>query len=261
MGSYFSQKGVVMRTFYIEPNQIKNDIVTIVGQDAKHLTKVLRLQPGQQVKVLDGSGTVYLVNLLTVSGTVTTGEVIAREKDDHVEPPIKINLIQGLPKQGKMEYIIQKCTEIGVCSITPLETERSIVKLTRAKARERVDRWQKVAIEAVKQCGRSVVPSIHSPQKLTEFLTMRDQDIPLIFLWEGKTGNSLKAVLNQWEYGQIKEVDVVIGPEGGFTELEVAQVLEKHGQVVTLGPRILRTETAGMAVATIILYELGDLGG
>jgi 16S rRNA (uracil1498-N3)-methyltransferase len=163
-----------------------------------------------------------------------------------------------------MELIIQKCTELGVGAIYPVETDRTVVKLEGAKGGEKTERWQKVAVEAVKQCGRSYVPKVFLPQSLAELLKLivSKNDTALIMLWEGEKTRGLKKVLSQWENQRDKpELFLLIGPEGGFTEEEVDKVQAYGGQVVTLGPRILRTETAGMVALGAILYHLGDLGG
>ena len=252
-----------MRSFYVLSEQIVDDKVIISGQDAKHLAKVLRLQAGERVKVLDGSGKAYLVNLLTVGQSEVIGMIEKVEDHLDMESPIKVNLIQGLPKQGKMELIVQKCTELGVHAIYPVETERTVVKLADNKGRDKADRWQKVAVEAVKQCGRSKVPQIAEPRSLKALLRNLPQDKPLLLLWEGERTQGLKKQLTDWiESRRIpEELFVLIGPEGGFSQDEVSFIQQQGGQTVTIGPRILRTETAGMAVLTMILYQLGDLGG
>jgi len=252
-----------MRRFFVETQQIDHDLVTITGQDAKHLGKVLRLSSGDEIQVFDGSGVEYLVKITSVKPSQATGIVLGRQQGS-TEPPLKVNLVQALPKQGKMELIIQKCTELGVGAIYPVETDRTVVKLEGAKGGEKTERWQKVAVEAVKQCGRSYVPKVFLPQSLAELLKLivSKNDTALIMLWEGEKTRGLKKVLSQWENQRDKpELFLLIGPEGGFTEEEVDKVQAYGGQVVTLGPRILRTETAGMVALGAILYHLGDLGG
>lgn len=264
-----------MRRFFVEPQQLKQGQVTITGQDAKHLGKVLRLESGDEIQVFDGSGTEYLVKLLEVKPAQAVGQIIEEVKADS-EPPIKVSLVQALPKQGKMELIVQKCTELGVTSIYPLETTRSVVKLAGAKGKEKAERWQKVAIEAVKQCGRSKIPLVFPPQTLDSFLqylsSANNNDLSekgrsqvskeIIMLWEGEATQGFKQVLNRWEEEQVKpELFILIGPEGGFAVEEVDKVLAWGGHVAGLGPRILRTETAGLVALSNIMYHLGDLGG
>lgn len=250
-----------MGRFFIEPWQLKDGFVTIIGQDAKHLAKVLRLGPGTEVEVFDGSGVDYLVKLVTVTLTESMGEILG-QKRAATEPPLKINLVQALPKQGKMELIIQKCTELGIMAIYPIETQRTVVKLAADKSKEKTERWQKIAVEAVKQCGRSIIPQISPPQSLAVFLNTMASNQEIIMFWEGETTQGLKKLLTKWESQAEKpELFIIIGPEGGFTAEEAEQVLKCGGHLATLGPRILRTETAGIAVLSSIMYHLGDLGG
>jgi 16S rRNA (uracil1498-N3)-methyltransferase len=254
-----------MRRFFVKTQQIEDDLVTITGQDAKHLGKVLRLSSEDEIQIFDGSGVEYLVKLTSVKPSRATGIVLGRQRGN-TESPLKVNLVQALPKQGKMELIIQKCTELGVGAIYPVETDRTVVKLEGAKGGEKTERWQKVAVEAAKQCGRSYVPKVFLPQSLSDLLKLivskNDTDTALIMLWEGEKARGLKKVLSQWETQRDKpELFLLIGPEGGFTKEEVNKVQACGGQMVTLGPRILRTETAGMVALGAILYHLGDLGG
>jgi 16S rRNA (uracil1498-N3)-methyltransferase len=252
-----------MRRFFVESHQINNNLVTITGQDAKHLGKVLRLNSGDEIQVFDGSGVEYLVKLTTVNASQASGIILSAQQGA-TESPLRVNLVQALPKQGKMELIIQKCTELGVGDIYPVATERTVVKLEGGKGGEKAERWQKVAVEAVKQCGRSFVPKVYMPQSLASFLKslLPQNNLALIMLWEGEKALGLKQVLSRWEDKRNKpEIFLLIGPEGGFTEAEVDKVQAWGGQAVTLGPRILRTETAGIAALSAIFYHLGDLGG
>ncbi|MDW7674807.1 MAG: 16S rRNA (uracil(1498)-N(3))-methyltransferase [Bacillota bacterium] len=251
-----------MGSFFVEPQHIKDGKVYITGQDAKHLSKVLRIDAGDSVKVFDGSGMEYLVKLLSVKPSEATGQII-EQKSSITEPPIRVNLVQGLPKQGKMELIIQKTTELGITGIFPVETERSVVRIDKNKAEDKRDRWQKIAVEAVKQCGRGRIPTVYTPTTLKAFLDKLDPNNNnlLIMPWEEEASQGLKAVLTEYEQVRFSDIFILIGPEGGFSQQEINEVHQLGGKIVTLGPRILRTETAGLAILSAIMYHLGDLGG
>ncbi len=172
------------------------------------------------------------------------------------EPPVKITLVQGLNKGDKMEYIVQKATELGVTDIIPMICHRSVVRLEGVKAVDRQERWQRVALEAAKQCRRAIIPKVHEIQNISEVL----EKIPLGTLsflpWEQEKSFGLREILS----GDKKEsVFIFIGPEGGFEEKEVKQAIDKGVAVVTLGDRILRTETAGLACAAIVMFQWGDI--
>lgn len=251
-----------MHRFKIDTNQIDEGIVTINGTDAKHLTRVLRLQAGEKVIVFDGFESEYLVTLTNITPTQVTGEIVSELNTD-TEPPINITLIQGLPKQVKMELIVQKCTELGVVGIKPVITERTVINWNRAKREEKASRWQKIAVEASKQCRRKTVPRIEVPESLEEALAGLPEDKIILIPWEGEETRSLKSVLKEiaTDIADERNIYIAIGPEGGFTQEEVDYASKQGAFSVTLGPRILRTETAGLATVAMTLYELGDLGG
>ncbi|WP_366924120.1 16S rRNA (uracil(1498)-N(3))-methyltransferase [Metallumcola ferriviriculae] len=246
-----------MHQFFVTPEAINGDMIAITGAEAHHLLKVLRLGIGDRVTVADGEGQRFAAVLETIAPddayarietTLPTGE-----------PPVEIILLQGIPKSDKMELIIQKNTELGIGKIIPVEMERSVVRLKENKAAKRAQRWQRIALEAAKQCGRSRVPQIAAPCTLTEALMQLPHGCSLTVPWEEETGHSL----GHWlaELKSTARVAYIIGPEGGLTTGEV-DLARRHGAVpVTLGQRILRTETAAMAVLAVIMHRLGDLGG
>ena len=176
------------------------------------------------------------------------------------EAGVHINILQGLPKAEKMELIIQKCTELGVKEITPVEMERCIVRLDEKSAIKKQERWQKIAEVAAKQSGRDLIPKINSVTNIKNICNMlADYDIVLV-PYENEKNTTLKEVLSKLPKKDLK-IAIIIGPEGGFEEEEI-KILEKNNcKIVTLGNRILRTETVAIAMTSVILYELADFGG
>lgn len=246
-----------MARFFVDKQQITDNLVHITGEDVKHITKVLRLNVGDMVSVCAGEGQDYQVELTEVAKEVVRGQVISVQPSQG-EPHTKVVLVQGLPKGDKLEYIIQKCTELGVHEIWPVVTQRTVVQLDEKKASQRQQRWQRVALEACKQAGRGIIPQVQPLQKWSQLWTKLPQDALVILPWESAQGQHLKQVLEASAPG--KTIYICIGPEGGFEYGEV-QMAESHGaHVVTLGSRILRTETAGMAALAMTMYQFGDLG-
>lgn len=247
-----------MAKFFVRPESVSNQRVTIIGADAHHISKVLRMKQGEMIRVADGSGCEYVSELYSISPEEVTA-LVRQVIPSNQEPPIDVYLFQGLPKGEKFDLIIQKCTEIGIKKIFPLSTQRSIVHLTPEKEEKRRERWQRIAAEAAKQSGRGLVPNVEPLMDLTEALKSLPPDAVVLMPWEGEETTGLKGVLKHLNTSG--PIILVIGPEGGFS-IEEAETARTLGAVtVSLGPRILRTETAGMAALSMLLYELGDLGG
>lgn len=246
-----------MYRFFIQEVLDDNNFI-LTTADAKHAGKVLRLKAGDAVLVVTPGGETYEAVLNKVGDLKAEGQLI-RLLESHTESPLDITLVQGLPKGDKLELIIQKCTELGIAAIWPVHTERVVVRLDRAKADERRKRWSRIAQEAAKQCGRQRVPAVGSLQDWQRVLDNLPQNAQGILLWESENNKSLREVLSDMRAEQ--PIFIFVGPEGGFTEEEVAAAQSKGIPTVTLGPRILRTETAGLAAVAIISYQLGDLGG
>jgi len=222
-----------------------------------YITNVLRLKKGSFVSVYDGRGKVCLARIDKIDKDRIRCAVI-EELAAAQEPSIRITLVQGLPKGDKMETIIQKCTELGISEVIPLNCNRSIVKIHQEKVASKVSRWQRVALEASRQCRRSVVPKVSEPKGLNEVLNSLSEGALSLLFWEKENKCSLKDCLRA---SKPENIFLFIGPEGGFTADEVEMAKEFGVIPVSLGPRIVRTETAGPAVTAIIQYELGDLGG
>ena len=254
-----------LNRFYVPPERIKQGEAIIEGPEANHLTRVLRLQPGEQVRVFDGQGNEYLSRIREINGPRVFVTLEAEPETDITvkrEPPLKVILAQGLPKGDKMELIIQKGTELGAARVIPLVTERTVVRLEPDRAVKRQQRWQKVAAEAARQSQRSLIPRVDLPISFNEVLkALPDPETNLCLIpWEDESACFIKPVLR--ERADIpRSVWIFIGPEGGFSAAEIEQARAAGVIPVSLGPRILRTETAGFTVLTMLLYEWGDLGG
>lgn len=249
-----------MHRFFVSGENIRGSRVVFDPGEARHIERVLRLGAGDIVTVFDGSGVEFQVRLNGDGDHRLTGEVIGKEVKDR-ETAVSLYLVQGLSKGDKMDTIIQKAVEIGIKGVYPLACERSVVRLEGDKAGKRVERWQEIAVEACKQCRRNVVPEIKT---ITEFARLWPEiDGPkTIMLYENEEAFKLGDYLKQLEGhpNTEREIFLLVGPEGGFSPEEVTQARKYGCSTVTLGPRILRTETAGIAAASIILYHLGDLG-
>ena len=245
-----------MTRFFISADQIKGDSVFLRGEDRHHLVNVLRQGAGGEITVLNGKGEEYLVKITEVTDEHVNGTVI-KKVERQTEPRLKITLVQSLPKADKFEWILQKNTELGVSRFQPVFTERSNIKLAPEAWERKLERWKKIIREAAEQSGRQVIPVLEPIRKWDE-ISGFDDGLVLI-PWEGEAGCSLKQVLER--VSELPEiVTVLIGPEGGFSLKEVEKAQRKGAVPVTLGPRILRTETAGLVVASALLYHFGDLG-
>ncbi|MDA8233717.1 MAG: 16S rRNA (uracil(1498)-N(3))-methyltransferase [Clostridia bacterium] len=249
-----------MPRFFIDPAQIRDKTVYIKGEDVKHITKVLRLQAGDRITVCDGQGRDFLVQLDDLNSAEVTGTIL-EEQANTAEPPVDITLVQGLPKGEKMELIIQKCTELGVNRIIPVTMERSIVQLDAKKAGARRERWQRVAAEAAKQCRRGRIPLVDELCTWKGLWTKIPKGALIIMPWEAQQGQGLNKALAGVEVLAERKIYIIIGPEGGIAPGEAEEAHRQGALSVSLGPRILRTETASLAVLAIIMYQLGDLGG
>jgi 16S rRNA (uracil1498-N3)-methyltransferase len=244
-----------MRRFTLQPEQIRGGRVTFDAAESRHLARVLRLRPGDTVVATDGAGQDYTVRLESL-GEAAVGTVLAAASGAGASP-LAILLVQGVPKGDKMETIVRAATELGVASVQPALCERTIVRLETSRWRERARRWQRVAREAAKQSGRAVIPEIELPRPLTEWLGRPARTDLALCLWEGggaPLGPVLAAATGP------RSACVLVGPEGGLAREEVEAARVAGFTVVSLGPRILRTETAGPAVVAVLQSRFGDLG-
>ena len=245
-----------MYQFFVEPSQIQGNRVVITGNDVNHIKNVLRMQPGEEIAVSNGEdGKEYRCGI----ESLYEDEIICSlrfVKEDGVELPSKIYLFQGLPKADKMELIVQKAVELGVYEIIPVATKRAVVKLDEKKAKSKIARWQTISEAAAKQSKRRIVPEIHSVMSFKEAIEhSRSCDLKIL-PYEAENETSLKKVLK--DNTEAKKIAVFIGPEGGFDDEEVSIAKQNGFEIVTLGPRIMRTETAPLACISAIMYEIGD---
>ncbi|MHB8917863.1 MAG: 16S rRNA (uracil(1498)-N(3))-methyltransferase [Desulfocucumaceae bacterium] len=245
-----------MHRFFISPDQIEADKPVLRGPEVKHLVKVLRLGAGDVVELLDGSGRGIRARVESVERE----EVVFARLEEFTpggEPPVRVTLVQGLAKGEKMDLVIQKSTEMGVSEIIPLICRRTVVQLDSRKAADRQTRWQRVALESAKQCRRAMVPVVRTPQGLGEVLAAIPGGTACFMPWEEELNRSFRMALSGDNPGRAY---IFIGPEGGFEVSEVEEARRRGVVTVTLGPRILRTETAGLACLSIIMHTWGDLG-
>ena len=243
-----------MHRFFI-PKPFKQEM-QITGRDAHHIIDVLRMAPGDRLQVVADDGVSFVGEVTAVNSnsvTVTAREIL---RETH-EPDVRISLLQGLAKGEKMEFIIQKAVEIGVTDIYPVAMAHSVVVLESSKAEKKVERWQKIAEAAAKQSKRDSIPVVHEVMTLDQILQKGKWDL-LLVAYESENQVSLKEALQA--HKEAKTIGVIIGPEGGLSTEEVEAAQKQGGIAVSLGRRILRTETAGLVAATAILYETDNLG-
>ncbi len=241
-----------MTRIFLSPEDISSDILTITGDQARHLALVLRLKPSDMVSVLNGTGYEYECRIISSHKKEIRAEVLSKTPYS-AESPVSITIVQGISKGERMDIAVQKSTELGATRFIPVTTERTQVKKT-----QKVERWRKIALSAAQQSGRDKLLDIDEPVSLEEYLSTQVTPSANIILFEEHRDRNLKQILKSLD--GVKQITVLIGPEGGFTKDEVAAAEEKGFIRASLGPRILRTETAPITVLSIIQYELGDMG-
>ena len=245
-----------MQRFFVEPHQIDEVAhqIHIVGTDVNHISNVLRMKQGEEVWISDGGKKEYRCAIENFSPDEVLLHIIYAQEPDY-ELPSRIYLFQGLPKADKMELIIQKAVELGAYEIIPVETKRCVVKLDGKKAAKKVDRWQQIAESAAKQSKRMLIPNVHEVISFKEALKYAQSiDIRLIPYELAKGMQETKEILADIKPGQ--SIGIFIGPEGGFEEKEVETAIEEGAKPITLGRRILRTETAGLAILSVLMFQL-----
>ena len=245
-----------MQRFFVEPHQIEETAhqIHITGTDVNHISNVLRMKQGEEVWISDGGKKEYRCAIEAFSQEEVLLHIIYAQEPDY-ELPSRIYLFQGLPKADKMELIIQKAVELGAYEVIPVETKRCVVKLDGKKAAKKVDRWQQIAESAAKQSKRMLIPNVHQIMTFKEALSYaQSMDIRLIPYELAKGMQETKEILTAIEPGQ--SIGIFIGPEGGFEEKEVEAAIEEGAKPITLGRRILRTETAGLAILSVLMFQL-----
>lgn len=229
----------------------------ITGENASHIIKSLRFSIGEEFEVVSGDDVfVAKVEKIDKKNNILEANVVSSIEDSS-EPKLYIRLLQGLTKGTKLDFIIQKCTEIGVSEIIPLELKRSISKINNEKVENKVARWNKIAFEAAMQSKRTFIPKIHSPINLSQLVDNEYLKDFSIVAYENERSLSISKYLKSITKPEV--LNIIIGPEGGFEEEEVKILIENGVNSITLGKRILRTETAGLIAATIALYEFGEM--
>ena len=245
-----------MHRFFIDKKNICKDNIHIEGDDVQHISRVLRLKEGDKIMLCDQQGTDYYVSITELSKHSVKTAVISKEPSKG-EPSMEVVLYQGVPKSTKMDLIIQKCTEMGITRVVPVMTARTVVKLESQKDEEKkTARWTKIAEEAAKQSARGIVPRINMPMSFEQAL-MDSKDLDMVLIpYELEKDMSVKKALQ----GKVpKSIGFFIGPEGGFDDNEIEKAKQNNIVPVTLGSRIMRTETAGFAILTCLMYEYDQM--
>ena len=248
-----------MDRFFVKKEDINLDenLCFIKGEDVKHISRVLRYKIGQKLEVCDNENNEYICEINDIDKNEVTLSIIEKIEINR-ESKLKIRVYQGLPKGSKMEIILQKLTEIGVYEVIPVITDRSVSKIDDKKEDKKLDRWERIIYEAAKQSKRGIIPKISNILTFEEALEhMKSNDMNIV-PYEKENTKSIKQGIKGVN---INSIGIFIGPEGGFEEEEIQSIENNGGVSVTLGPRILRTETASLVASSIVLYELSDLGG
>jgi len=240
-----------MPKFFTE--KITDNVAMITGEDAAHIARVLRMRVGEPLTVCDLKGTDYECEITFVNIAEVTLNIIS-SRPSVAEPTVRVTLFQGLPKADKMELIVQKCVELGVNAIVPVITTRCVSRPDEAALNRKVERWGKIAQEAAKQSGRGILPKVKAAISFETAVEQLSKSINPIMFYENSTV-SLKEILTRTS----SEIGILIGPEGGFTK-EEAEYAQRLGiQISSLGPRILRTETAPLCALSAIMFATGNL--
>ena len=243
-----------MHHFFVTPQQISGDKIRIEGGDVNHMKNVLRMKLHEKAEISDGESRTYLCEVEAYEEDVAVLHIL-EEMEADTEPASKLYLFQGLPKSDKMELIVQKAVELGVYQVIPVAMKRSVVRLDDKKAAKKADRWNSIAESAAKQAGRSRILEVTMPLSYNEALKMAEELDVTLLPYELAGGMEVtREVIRQIKSGQ--SVGIFIGPEGGFEPEEVDAAVSMGAKVITLGRRILRTETAGLATLAVLMFEL-----
>ena len=245
-----------MVRFYVPEPHIEEGVLRVEGTEVRHIRKVLRLKAGDPVTIFDGSAKEYEGSIVELGPSFVLIQ-IQNASSPHRDSQLEITLAQSLLKGEKMDYLIQKATELGIKEIVPFFSSRSVPLLEKSKRLERHHRWEKITIEASKQCGRGTLPVVKPLQDYSEMLRVAPTDSLRFILWE-KEGVALKQILKR--SAEKKKIFFIVGPEGGLSEAEVEESMTMGFTPVTLGKRIVRAETASLCLLSILQYEWGDIG-
>lgn len=247
----------MMRRFFLEKDKILSDRPTLTGPDVKHIRTVLRLKPVDEIFLFDGKGFEYRARIMASTPKAITLSVLERFPST-IESPVQITIAQALLKARKMDLIVRQLTELGIYALIPVKAERSVPRLEPQRWTEKKKRWQSIARESLKQCGRSQIPRLGLPTSFEELVgTSQSYDLKIIF-HHGSHG--LKSRPYPMDTKNVRKVLALIGPEGGFTPEEVKLAIKCGFVCISLGPRILKADTAAVAACTILQYAFGDVG-
>lgn len=248
-----------MYQFFVESTQVQGDEIVITGSDVNHIGNVLRMKAGEKLRVSDSAGRSYFCRINEITPDMVRAG-IEREDELGTELSNRIVLFQGLPKADKMELIIQKAVELGASEIIPVAMKNCVVKLDDKKAAAKVSRWQSIAESAAKQSKRTLIPTVQMPVSWKEALNLaKALDITLVPYENERGMQATREIIG--DIGAKESIGIMIGPEGGFSDAEIAMVDEAHADCgsfhrISLGRRILRTETAGLATLAMLVYQL-----
>lgn len=244
-----------MFRYFCADDNIKNNTVKVIGGDAKHLKTILRAEEGQFISVVTESSE-FKAEIIEIDKDEIMCEIVEKININN-ESKINITLVQGIPKQTKMETIIQQNVELGVKSFIPLITERTVVKLNdKDREQKKLDRWRKIAKESSKQSKRNIIPTVEDIVTVKELVErLKNEDAEIIVPYELEDMKILKDVLSITK----QDYYIIIGPEGGFDIKEIEMFKEAGAHIVTLGKRILRTETAGVVAASVVMYACNEM--
>lgn len=248
-----------MQRFFVKDSQInaQTNIIEIIGEDVNHIKNVLRCKVGEQIEICNKeSKCTYLCEISNIKENIEA-KIIKKLNNDK-ETDLYINIIQGLPKSDKMELIIEKGTELGVKEFTPLILKRCVTKINQKDEGKKIQRWQKLAEVAAKQCRRDIIPKVNNIYSINTISNLLNDYDFVLLAYENEKENKLKEEISKIKNKSAK-IAIIIGPEGGFEKEEVDILKEKGAKVISLGNRILRTETVAIVMSSIIMYVLGDL--
>ncbi len=257
MGKSNCRKSITMNHFFVSGISERDGLVRITGDDVNHIKNVLRMKAGDELLISDGEGTDYHCSISAFENEEVLCQVIDTESSC-TEPTVQFYLFQGLPKSDKLEHVIQKSVELGVYEVIPVEMARSVVKYDAKKQKAKQERWQKIAEGAAKQSRRGIIPEVKSPMSMAKALEYAKENLDLILVpYENfKNMKSTKEVINSIKPGM--KVGFFVGPEGGFEPSEVKAAEEAGAVEISLGSRILRTETAPLMLLSVLMFQMEE---
>lgn len=245
-----------MHHFFVTPQEVQENFITITGSDVKHIRNVLRMAQGEELSVSDGTGATYLCRICRIEEDCITADIIERQSSDS-ELPTRMYLFQGIPKGDKMELIIQKAVELGVYEIIPVQTRRCVVKLDQKKEAAKQKRWTAISESAAKQSGRDIIPKVHNVISFPEAIEYAKALDQKLMAYEKYT--DMQRTKTAFDRAlKARSVGILVGPEGGFEEEEASAAAQAGWEIVSLGRRILRTETAGFAILSVLMFGIEE---